>query len=79
MAIQAELQALLNSSAMAAPAGTSTQFVDPPNLNTSSFIVLGACISGAVLAVSMRMYTKFVLIGIVATEDCQLLGSAFSF
>lgn len=67
-----DLQAILNGPALAPPKGVTPQFVNPPNLNTLGFTVIGIFLALAVLAFAVRMYTKGRILRNVASEDCEL-------
>ena len=70
----ARLQQLLNSPAMAAPAGVRPNFVNPSNLTTDLYVILAICLTVSVSAVGMRMWTQTRLVRRVFLEDCSFFS-----
>lgn len=55
------------------PAGVSSDFQNPSNLNTFLILTLTLVFTFGTLAVLIRMYTKLFIIRFVAYEDCMFL------
>ena len=65
-----QLEAKLNGPAMHPPPGTTSNFVDPANLNHIVAITLTLCIGFSTLAVALRRYTKIYILRKTVFEDC---------
>lgn len=66
-----KLQPSLDDPAMAAPPGMHHDFDNPSNIVVQYRILMIFCLIIAVLAVSMRMWTKARLVRKVFLEDCS--------
>lgn len=71
MATPAEIEAILNGPSLVPPAGLMPNFVNPSNLNTLSIVTLTVFLSLALIAFSMRIYTKLLILHNFAKEDCE--------
>lgn len=71
MSTPEHVQKLLNGPAMAAPAGTHYNFVNPENLNDWFILTIVLCLVVSTLAVSARVYTKIWIIKKIGWEDCE--------
>lgn len=70
-----QLAALLASPALAAPNGTTANFVDPPNENGLAYFVTSFCMIIATVSCFIRGYTKICLVKAVRVEEILMLGA----
>lgn len=66
-----EAQLWLSQPAGKPPAGVTSNFDNPPNLDTAVFLTVILLNSIAILATAIRIYTKVFLIRSLAHEDCK--------
>ena len=69
--LQAALQKLLNEPAGVPPAGVTSNFIDPPNLDAQLYVTAALTLSFAACAVIIRIYTKHFLLRKMGYEDCK--------
>lgn len=65
------LQDILDGPALKSPNGVYN-FLTPSNINTVCFVIIGLGITGALIALCIRMYTKWVVLqSFHWVEDCK--------
>jgi len=62
---------LLNGPADVPPVGVVPNFDNPPDLNAIIISTITACTVASTLAVTIRLYSKLLLIRSIALEDCK--------
>lgn len=73
MITPSELQDLLKDApALAPPPGVVADFVHPATFRTEFMVVLSLSVTVVTLAVSMRTWTKYVVMRQVVREDCMI-------
>lgn len=63
-------QEILNGAALTPPVGQISNFDDPPNHNTEALAVAVICISLAMMAGLLRVYSRLFVVKKVHLEDC---------
>jgi hypothetical protein len=61
----------LEMPALAPPPGVVPNFIDPPTNRSAIFAVFITCLVIMTLAVTIRMYTKILMLKKLAIEDCK--------
>lgn len=72
-----QLESLLSGPAVTPPSGVISNLDNPPNIDAICYMTFSLCVSLAILAVIIRVYTKYFLIRSIAYEDCEY-GKLFS-
>ena len=65
------MDALLDGPAGKPPIGITPNFVDPPNLHTTTVATVAVCVAFGILAVVIRLYTKILLLRSTNLDDCK--------
>ena len=64
-----------NFSAIPAPPGLSSNFIDPPSKASWDIVTQTVCLTTATALVAMRIYTKFKVLRNPGWDDCELHNS----